>query len=200
MYRDAGPIFSATASVNATTSCFVRRSISSIRGTSAAMSNVALALISATASFGTTPSSAQASQARTSSFSQSENRLAGSQMAAIFGRAGTTLVASTAFIVVLSSYSSIGVSAGSLLWIVVAAPLTTLLLGAAPGKGATTALMTLCALYGRGFENGYLLAAPVSLPLVAMGAFLDALWAGCAALLVSRKEGHALEKESRFYI
>jgi len=121
-------------------------------------------------------------------------------LAAIFGRAGTTLVASTAFIVVLSSYSSIGVSAGSLLWIVVAAPLTTLLLGAAPGKGATTALMTLCALYGRGFENGYLLAAPVSLPLVAMGAFLDALWAGCAALLVSRKEGHALEKESRFYI
>ena len=50
------------------------------------MSKVALAWISATASFGTTPSSAQASQASTSIFSQSENRLAGSQMAAICGR------------------------------------------------------------------------------------------------------------------
>ncbi len=121
-------------------------------------------------------------------------------LVAVFGRAGTTLVASTVFIVVLSSYSSIGVSLGSLFWIVAAAPLTTLLLGAAPGKGATAALMTLCALYGRGFENGYLIAAPVALPLVAMGAFLDALWAGCASLLVARREGQALEKESRFYI
>ena len=86
MYRETGPIFSATASVNATTSCLVRRSISSMRGTSAAMSKLALALISATASFGTTPSSAQASQARISMVSQSENRFAGSQMAAIFGR------------------------------------------------------------------------------------------------------------------
>jgi len=121
-------------------------------------------------------------------------------LAMIFGRAGTTLVASTTFIVVLASYSSIGVSIGSLAWIVVAAPLTTLLLGASPGKGATSALMTLCALYGRGFENGYLIAAPVALPLVAMGAFLDALWAGCAAILVARREGQATEKESRFFI
>lgn len=121
-------------------------------------------------------------------------------LVAIFGRAGTTLVASTAFIVVLSSYSNIGVSLGSLLWILGAAPITTLLLGASPGKGATTALMTLCALYGRGFENGYLIIAPVALPLVLMGAFLDALWAGCATLFVARKEGQIVEKESRFYI
>jgi aerobic C4-dicarboxylate transport protein len=121
-------------------------------------------------------------------------------LAAIFGRAGTTLVASTVFIVVLSSYSSIGVSFSSILWIVVAAPLTTLLLGSSPGKGATAALMSLCALYGKGFENGYLIAAPVALPLAAMGAFLDALWAGCASLLLARKEGTAQEKETRFYI
>jgi Na+/H+-dicarboxylate symporter len=121
-------------------------------------------------------------------------------LAAVFGRAGTALIASTAFIVVLSSYSSIGVSLGSLLWILGAAPLTTLLLGASPGKGTTTALMTLCALYGRGFENGYLIVAPIALPLVILGAFLDALWAGCATLLVARRGGQAQEKESRFYI
>ena len=121
-------------------------------------------------------------------------------LAAIFGRAGTTLVASTAFIVVLASYSSIGVSAGSILWILAAAPLTTLLLGSSPAKGATTALMTLCALYGKGFENGYLIAAPVALPLVALGTFLDALWAGSASILVARQMGQAQEKEARFFI
>jgi len=121
-------------------------------------------------------------------------------LAATFGRAGTTLVASTAFIVVLSSYSNIGVSLGSLLWLLGAAPVATLLLGAAPGKGTTAALMTLCALYGRGFENGYLIVAPIALPLVLMGTFLDALWAGSATLLIARREGQAVEKESRFYI
>ncbi len=121
-------------------------------------------------------------------------------LAAIFGRAGTALVTSTAFIVVLSSYSNLGVSPGSLLWIVVFAPLATLLVGSSPAGGAMAALTSLCALYGRGFENGFLIAAPVALPLIAIGAFLDALWAGCASILLARRAGLAQEKESRFFI
>ncbi len=121
-------------------------------------------------------------------------------LAAIFGRAGTALVTSTAFIVVLSSYSNLGVSPGNLLWIVVFAPIATLLVGSSPDRGAMAALMSLCALYGKGFENGFLIAAPVALPLIAVGAFLDALWAGCASLLLARRSGLAQEKESRFFI
>jgi len=121
-------------------------------------------------------------------------------LAAIFGRAGTALVTSTAFIVVLSSYSNLGVSPGSLLWIVVFAPIASLLVGSSPDKGAMAALMSLCALYGRGFENGFLIAAPVALPLVAMGAFLDALWAGAASVLLARHSSLAHEKEARFFI
>jgi Na+/H+-dicarboxylate symporter len=121
-------------------------------------------------------------------------------LAAIFGRAGTALVTSTAFIVVLSSYSNLGVSPASLLWIVVFAPIATLLVGSSPDRGAMAALMSLCALYGKGFENGFLIAAPVALPLIAVGAFLDALWAGCASLLLARRSGLAREKEARFFI
>jgi Na+/H+-dicarboxylate symporter len=121
-------------------------------------------------------------------------------LAAIFGRAGTALVTSTAFIVVLSSYSNLGVSPGTLLWIVVCAPFATLLMGAAPDRGTMAALMSLCALYGKGFENGFLIAAPVALPLIAIGAFLDALWAGCASILVARRAGLAQEREARFFI
>ncbi|HTX72012.1 MAG TPA: cation:dicarboxylase symporter family transporter [Rectinemataceae bacterium] len=121
-------------------------------------------------------------------------------LAMIFGRAGTALVTSTAFVVVLSSYSKLGVWAGSFLWILAVAPVLALVLGAAPGKGAMIALMSLCALYGRGFENGYLIAAPIALPLIAAGSFLDVLWAGSASLILARRAGHAQEKEARFFI
>jgi Na+/H+-dicarboxylate symporter len=121
-------------------------------------------------------------------------------LAAIFGRAGTALVTSTAFIVVLSSYSNLGVSSGSLLWIVIFAPIATLLAGPSPDRGAMAALMSLCSLYGKGFENGFLIAAPVALPLVAIGAFLDAIWTGCASLLLARRSELSQEKEARFFI
>jgi Na+/H+-dicarboxylate symporter len=121
-------------------------------------------------------------------------------LAAIFGRAGTALVTSTAFIVVLSSYSNLGVSPVTLFWIVMFAPLATLLVGSSPDRGAMAALMSLCALYGKGFENGFLIAAPVALPLIAIGAFLDALWAGCASVILARRSGLIQEKEVRFFI
>jgi Na+/H+-dicarboxylate symporter len=121
-------------------------------------------------------------------------------LAAIFGRAGTALVTSTTFIVVLSSYSNLGVSPGSLLWIVIFAPIATLLAGTSPDRGAMAALIALCSLYGKGFENGFLIAAPVALPLIAIGAFLDALMAGCASLLLARRSELSQEKEARFFI
>jgi len=121
-------------------------------------------------------------------------------MAAIFGRAGTALVTATTFIIVLASYSDLGITPASLLWILAAAPVMTLVLGTVPGTGTITALIALSALYGRGFENGYLIAVPVALPLSAAGAFLDILWAGTAALVLARDEGHAKEREARFFI
>jgi aerobic C4-dicarboxylate transport protein len=121
-------------------------------------------------------------------------------LAAIFGRAGSALVTSTALIVVLSSYSKFGVSLGSLLWIIAIAPLATLFAGASPDRGSMAALVSLCALYGKGFENGFLIVAPLALPLVAIGAFLDALWIGCASLILARRASLAQEKEARFYI
>jgi Na+/H+-dicarboxylate symporter len=121
-------------------------------------------------------------------------------LAAIFGRAGTALVTSTTFIVILASYSDLGISPGTILWILVAAPVMTLVLGTVPGTGTITALIALTAFYGRGFENGYLIAVPVALPLAAAGAFLDIIWAGVAALVLARDEGHAREREARFFI
>ena len=64
------------------TSCFVSRSIASIRSTS----NAPFAQIAAAASFGTTPSSASASVACASISNQIWNRASGVQIAVISGR------------------------------------------------------------------------------------------------------------------
>ncbi|MEI6874124.1 MAG: hypothetical protein WCL50_03230 [Spirochaetota bacterium] len=88
----------------------------------------------------------------------------------------------------------------NLLWILAAAPVMTLVVGTVPGTGMITALIALSTLFGRGFENGYLIAVPVALPLSAAGAFLDIIWAGVAALVLARREGHAREREARFFI
>ena len=93
-----------------------------------------------------------------------------------------------------------GISFGSLLWILVMTPVLALLMGAAPGNGTMAALMALCSFYGKGFENGYLIIAPMALPLVCLGAFLDTLWAGCVSLMIAKDTGQIQEKEVRFYI
>ena len=54
----------------------------------------------------------------------------------------------------LSSYSRLGIWAGSFMWDPrELSPLLALVLGAAPGKGAMLALMSLCTLYGKGFKT-----------------------------------------------
>lgn len=121
-------------------------------------------------------------------------------VALILGRAGTALVTSTSFIVVLNSFSNIGLTAKNLLWLLVFVPLSSLLLGSSPGRGPAAALALLSGLYGRGFETGYLLLVQAAVPLLLAGVFLDAIWAGCVSWLTARSEGLAAEREVRRYI
>lgn len=121
-------------------------------------------------------------------------------VALLLGRAGTALVTSTAFIVVLNSFSNIGLTAENLLWIILFVPLSALLLGSAPGRGPVAALALLSSLYGRGFETGYLLLVHAAVPLLLAGVLLDAVWAGCVSWITARSEGLAADREVRRYI
>jgi len=62
------------------------------------------------------------------------------------------------------------------------------------------ALASLSALYGRGFESGYLLAAPAALPLAAAATLLDILWAGTAVLISSRATDMIEDRPVRHFI
>jgi Na+/H+-dicarboxylate symporter len=107
----------------------------------------------------------------------------------IFGRAGSAMVAAAAFIVIIKSYSSLGITAGDIIAIGGRAFLISFLLAHHPGDGAYTALAVLCLGYGRGFEAGYLILKPVAFYLIAVGTFLDVMIATFASYALARAGG-----------
>lgn len=116
------------------------------------------------------------------------------------GRAGTAMITATAFVLVLNSYSHLGLGPGAILWLLLFASIASILLGASPGAGPVTALVYLCGLYGKGFESGYLLVIPVAFPLLAIGVFVDTAWAGCVAFHTGFKNGHVVQRDIKHFI
>lgn len=118
----------------------------------------------------------------------------------LVGRAGSSMVAAVTFIIIVKSYSSLGISPLQVAWVLGATVLVSLVLGSAPGSGSMTAIVLLCSLFGSGFETGYQIVRPIAWPLIATGALLDALAAGASSLIGAKKLGMQEDKESRFYI
>ena len=106
----------------------------------------------------------------------------------VFGRAGTPLATAAGFLLVLKSYSTLEVSFLQVLWTILFTPLISLALGSVPGLGAYVALSTLCGIYGRGIQEGYLILKPIAPLLVSYGVLLDVLASAFVSLLVARQE------------
>jgi aerobic C4-dicarboxylate transport protein len=119
---------------------------------------------------------------------------------AIFGRAGTALVASATFLLVLKSYSSLEITFGQVLWTLLFSLLISLTLGTVPGLGTYVALSTLCSLYGRGLQEGYLILRPIAPLLISFGVLLDVLTSAFVSLLVSRHEHVAQEVDAYDFV
>jgi Na+/H+-dicarboxylate symporter len=118
----------------------------------------------------------------------------------IFGRAGSAMVAAVSFIVIIKSYSSLGIAMSDVLTIGIRAFLISFLLAAHPGSGAYTALAMLGMAYGRGFEAGYLILKPMAFYLVAMGTFLDVMFCSFASYAVGKWSGLQEDKDMRHFI
>jgi Na+/H+-dicarboxylate symporter len=117
-----------------------------------------------------------------------------------FGRAGSAMVAAVAFIVIATSYSSLGITTADVAVIGLRAVLISFLLARHPGDGAYTALAVLCMGYGRGFEAGYLILKPLAFYLIAVGAFLDVMISSYAAFALAKLSGFQEEKSIRHFI
>lgn len=119
---------------------------------------------------------------------------------AVFGRAGSAMVAAVAFIVIINSYSSLGITIQDIFVIAGKALLISFLLAGRPGDGAYIALAVLCQGYGRGFEAGYLILKPMAFYLIAIGTFLDIMICSVAAYGISRASGFQEDREPEHFI
>ncbi|MDR2312932.1 MAG: cation:dicarboxylase symporter family transporter [Spirochaetaceae bacterium] len=118
----------------------------------------------------------------------------------IFGRAGSAMVAAVSFIVIIKSYSNLGIALSGVVAIGAWAFLISFLLAGHPGSGAYTALAVLGMSYGRGFEAGYLILKPLAFYLVAVGTFLDVLFCSLASYAVGKWSGFQEDKDMRHFI
>jgi Na+/H+-dicarboxylate symporter len=117
-----------------------------------------------------------------------------------FCRAGSAMVAAVAFIVIIKSYSSLGITFSDAVAICTRTLVISFLLAHHPGDGAYIALAVLCLGYGRGFEAGYLILKPLAFYLIAVGAFLDIMISSFTAYASARINGLVEEKRAAQFI
>jgi Na+/H+-dicarboxylate symporter len=121
-------------------------------------------------------------------------------MGLVFGRAGTTFVSAMCSIFILSSYSPLAGSLGNMLLLLVVVPAATVVSGAEIPGGPIGVLTLVCGIFGKGFENGYLVATPIALLLSIAATALDLLWVGISQVLCARRLVPAEKKPSQHFI
>jgi Na+/H+-dicarboxylate symporter len=119
---------------------------------------------------------------------------------AILGRAGTAMVATVSFILILRSYSSLEITFLQTLWVMFFSFVVSFILGAMPGNGAFYAIFMLCSLYAKGLQEGYLILRTIVPLLVSFGAFIDVLSSAFVSLLIAREENVWTEVEAENFI
>jgi Na+/H+-dicarboxylate symporter len=121
-------------------------------------------------------------------------------MFSIFGRPGTALTVTVSFIVILKSYSSLGIDFSDMLWLMGISVALSFFLGRFPSGGAYIALATVCALYGRGFEAGYLILKPAAFFICSVACAIDALTAQMGTFAIAKKWDVVNHRDLRFFI
>ncbi|UTC65920.1 MULTISPECIES: dicarboxylate/amino acid:cation symporter [unclassified Treponema] len=118
----------------------------------------------------------------------------------VFGRAGSAMVVTISFIVILKSYSSLGISLEDRFWLVGVSTLFSFFLGRFPITGTYVSLVAVCAIYGRGFESGFLILRPAAFFIGAVAAAIDALTAMVGTYIIGHLSKMTNTRNLRFFI
>jgi Na+/H+-dicarboxylate symporter len=111
----------------------------------------------------------------------------------IFARGGSALTSCICFVIILHSYSNLGLDGNTVVWAVVTPFLLSFLLAGLPSGGAFVLLTVLCTRYGQGFEASYILLRPVAPLICAFACALDVLTNIFGSYIVAHKLGLASE-------
>lgn len=125
---------------------------------------------------------------------------AGLPLFAIFGKAGTAMVTGATFLVILKSYSSLGIALEQVVWVMGFTFLISFTLSTVPGLGVFVALSVLCSQYGNGVEEGYLIIQPIAPLLVSFGVLIDVITSAFTVFLVAEHEQVREDVEIRDHI
>jgi Na+/H+-dicarboxylate symporter len=118
-----------------------------------------------------------------------------------FCRSGSAMVAASAFIVIIKSYTRIDIPAGDLFLIGFYSFVISFLLSRHPGQGAYIALAILC-LYFRGgeYSTGYLFMKPLAFYLIAIGTFIDVMLNAFGTYVLAKTNGFIEERKVVHFI
>ncbi|GHV83122.1 transporter [Spirochaetia bacterium] len=131
------------------------------------------------------------------------NRRSGSVTVALwstFGRGGSAMVAVVSFIVILKSYSSLGIAFNDIITIGLHTLLLSFLLAGNSSNAVYIALAALCSGYGHGFETGYLILKPIAFYLISIGTFLDVIIIALGSYTVAVLSGFYEERSMKRFI
>ncbi len=118
----------------------------------------------------------------------------------LFGRAGTAMVTGASFILIITSYSSLGLDLRQTLWVIVGSFYTSFILGPFPALGVFIALSVLSGAFESGYAAGYLILKPVVPFLMSFAVVVDSVTALLGSMLVARHEGLQEEIEVKEFI
>lgn len=125
---------------------------------------------------------------------------------AVFGRAGTALISSVSFYLILNSLlPSADIDILKVLYVLVFSVLVSFALSSVPGLGAYVSLSLLSLQFDRfwptfGIANHYKILEPAKGALVSLAVMLDAITAYLVSYVVTRKQGQIATREARDYI
>jgi Na+/H+-dicarboxylate symporter len=125
---------------------------------------------------------------------------------AVFGRAGTALVSSVSFFLIVNSLlPSSDIDILKILYIFSFSFVVSFALGAVPGLGTYVAITLLCYQFDRfwptfGLLQHYKILEPIKMILVSFGVLIDVTTSYLSSYLICHQEGMASPKETRDFI
>ncbi len=118
-----------------------------------------------------------------------------------FARAGSAMVITMSFLVIITSYSSLGMSNfHDMVYVVLISVLLSFCISHCGKEGVYIAISAVCALYGNGFESGFLILHPVIFFMASIATAVDAVTAMVGVYIVSYHSQMTNTREIRFFI
>jgi aerobic C4-dicarboxylate transport protein len=118
---------------------------------------------------------------------------------ALFGKGGTALIASVAFIVIIKSIKY-DISFQDVIWVIGFSFLVSFALSSVPGSGAFVAIALLSTLYGKGYQDAYLIFKQIAPLLISIGVVIDVAAAAFSSFLLAYQRGIRSKVEAQDFI